>query len=79
MSVFFYSISVSGACSATLLWVPFNGLMNMFQIEEEAISQLLQKYGAHERADERITVERVSGPIEAPLWNLKRSNSSSHP
>ena len=56
----------------------FTALMCLFQIEEEAISQLLKKYGAHERSDEHITVERVSGPMAAPLWNLKRSNSSSH-
>lgn len=56
----------------------FADLMCLFQIEEEAISQLLKKYGAHERSDEHITVERVSGPMAAPLWNLKRSNSSSH-
>ena len=50
----------------------------VFQMEEEAISQLLHKYGAHERSDEHITVERVSGPVAAPLWNRKRTTSSSH-
>ncbi|KAL8560153.1 hypothetical protein ACOMHN_021648 [Nucella lapillus] len=51
--------------------------LHLIQMEEEAISQLLQRYHAHEQFDERITVERVSGPMAGPLWNRKRTTSSS--
>ncbi|KAK7108349.1 inhibitor of Bruton tyrosine kinase-like [Littorina saxatilis] len=52
--------------------------LHLIQMEEEAIAQLLKHYHAHERFDEFITVERVSGPMAAPLWNRKRTTSSSH-
>ena len=48
-------------------------------MEEKAISELLQHYRAFERTDEHITVERVSGPMAAPLWNHKRNKSSYTP
>ncbi|XP_076444948.1 inhibitor of Bruton tyrosine kinase-like [Babylonia areolata] len=53
--------------------------LHLIQMEEEAISQLLRHYRAHDRFDEHITVERVSGPMAAPLWHRQRTPSSSHP
>lgn len=52
--------------------------LHLIQMEEEAISQLIRHYGARVCTDEHITVERVSGPVAAPLWKLKRNTASSH-
>lgn len=40
----------------------------MFQMEEQAIQELLAHYKADENMDKFITVERVTIVMEAPTW-----------
>ena len=50
----------------------------IFQLEEQAMLELLHHYKADSRVDEYITVERVSREMAAPLWKRERHTSQSY-
>ncbi|KAK7483280.1 hypothetical protein BaRGS_00025447 [Batillaria attramentaria] len=52
--------------------------LHLIQMEEQAMSEILKHYRAHDRFEEHITIERASRPIAAPLWRRQRSSTGGH-